>query len=241
MAALPEPTRPPEPTTVAVAEPPAGTAAALTDDATSAIGTTTVAAPVPAPSPPAEPESIEATPATVVAPLPEPTRQPEPTAAAQPTEALATDSRHVPDPSANAAAPVPGIETIPVSSIPAVDDAPIPRPKPQLALADPQSASEKPAEQQTRAAQPQRVKAKAKPRRHAALSRRIKRPLPPPTTFESRRGQFPFFDNGAIGDAGAFSQQGNWSGRPEPATDQTKAGRPQWRGYAIQPPTTSPR
>jgi colicin import membrane protein len=211
---------------MAAAEPPA----TVPDEVTTAA----TPEPVTVLSPPAEPETVapqamapEPPPATVVAALPEPPRQPEPMAAAESAGAPATGS-HVPDPPVDTAAPVAGIETVPVSSIPAVDDAPIPRPKPQLALADPNSATGKPDDQRPKASPPQRVKAKAKPRRRATLSRRLKRPLPPSTPLESQQNQFPFFDNGVIGDAG---------GRSSSPADQASAGRPQRAGYAIRPPT----
>jgi hypothetical protein len=212
--------------------------AATSTDAPPAIGAIAIVAPPPLPSPATEPASIEAVPVTTVAALPEPARPPEAAAVAvaEPAEPLATGSNRASD-TADVATPTTPLETVPVSSIPAVDDAPIPRPKPQLALADPKSATEQGHDQQIKALQPHRIKAKARPRR-PAQARRIKRALPPPTAFESQQGQFPFFDNGAVRDAAVDSGQGNWSGHAEPAADRANAGRPRWRGYAIQPPAS---
>lgn len=183
-------------------------------------------------------------PEPVLQPEPQPVRQPEPTplaAATEPADPVTTATILSPDSIARAVpeTSVPEVETFPVSSIPAVDDAPIPRPKPQLALADPHASAEKTNVPQVKASQPQRAKAKAKPRRQGALSRRVKQPLPPPTPFESQQGQYPFFDNGNGRDGNG--RQGNWNGRTDTAVEPASTGRPQRRAYGIPPPTTTSR
>jgi hypothetical protein len=210
----------------AVVVPPAGDAVAVAVPATTS-------------STPAEPESIvaEAPAVAVVAALPAPMGETEPVGAGEPVAPLATGSIGRVDTAAEATAPVAGTETVPVSSIPAVEDAPIPRPKPQLALADPKSATEKPDDRPAKASTPDRVKAKAKPRRHATRSRLARRPLPPPTEFESQQGQLPFFDPGRA----AGARQNPWNGASETADDRSNAGRSPRRDYAIRPPTGASR